>query len=302
MKTKVIEVKKFGRDENVLLIALETLCGVTEENRFDVIKNLRQEIPQRFTVTKHTVVSFAMYVEKMCPDVEYEVLDMVCIRITAWGSNRLCCVKALKELLPDLTLKQAKDTVWEHELPLDVHVLNDERFKEFTDFTQKNCDGMQYIIVKEEDSVEEKEAPKDEAEPTQIDDAFIKNMYGALWDARKFFDIILKRYLDEQKEKEELTTRLKVLEERYIAVRAEANMLEAKVKDLTRQNEKLTDHLKRAREGKKVLGSKLKDFQIANRELNEFIEKQTEFIKAVEDFSQQLNKLNSKSIKDGSTN
>ena len=78
--------------------------------------------------------------------------------------------------------------------------------------------------------------------------------------------------------------------------------LEVKVEDLTRQNETLMTHLKCANESKRALQNKLRDFQNGNRKLNELIEKQAEFIKAVEDISQQLNKLNSKSIKDGSTN
>lgn len=99
-----------------------------------------------------------------------------------------------------------------------------------------------------------------------------------------------------------LNTSLKGVVSRKEKLVEKNNILEAKVKDLTRQNETLTNHLKRARESKKVLMNKLQDFQTAYRELNEFIGKQAEFINAVENFSQQINKLNSKSIKDGSTN
>lgn len=210
---------------------------------------------------------------------------IVCIKIKEWGSNRLHCVKAIKELLPNLSLKQAKDTVWEHELPFDIQVFEDDKLKEFTDYTQRECPDMRYTIERvnrDEDYSDETLLAISKMEEGQKCVGEAKQM---LLSQIRFLNTSLKGVVSH---KEELVEK--------------NNMLEAKVKDLTRQNETLTDHLKLAREGKKVLMNKLQDFQTAYRELNEFIEKQAEFINAVENFSQQINKLNSKSIKDGSTN
>lgn len=212
---------------------------------------------------------------------------IVCIKIKEWGSNRLHCVKAIKELLPNLSLKQAKDTVWEHKLPFDIEVFDDDKLKEFTDYTQRECPDIRYTVERVNRDVDapNEETSEDYSDETLLAIAKIEEGQNCIGEAKQM-----------------LLSQIRFLNTSLKGVVSRKEELKIKVEDLTRQNETLMSHLKRANECKRALENKLRDFQTGNRELNELIRKQTEFIKAVEDISQQLNKLNSKSIKDGSTN
>lgn len=214
------------------------------------------------------------------------------VKITKWGTNKIHCIKAVKDLM-DLTLRGAKEMVENSEMPCVLRVYDDKKLKNFKDYTQACCFGINYTVEDVHDldvNVPNEETYKDYSDETLLAIAKIEEGQNCIGEAKQML-LSQIRFLN---------TSLKGAVRHKEAVDYIKSRLEEKVKDLTRQNETLTEHLKRAKEDKKVLENKLRDFQTANRELNEL--KTAELMKALEDFSQQLNKLNSKSIKDGSTN
>ena len=282
---RTIEISNFGTYEHHMKEVLQSFCGVSDEGLYDVVTNLRRGIPQRFNLDETKAESLIPFLQRMCPDVKFTVLKIVEVKITKWGDNKLHCIKAVKDLM-DLTLRGAKEMVENSKMPCVLRVYDDEKLKTFKDYTQAFCSGINYTVEDVDNYVDTPDIEVSEySDETLLAIAKIEEGQNCIGEAKQM-----------------LLSQIRFLNTSLKGVVRRKEELEVKVEDLTRQNETLIAHLKRARESKKVLENKLRDSQAANRELNEFVEKQTEFIKAVENISQQLNKLNSKSIKDGSTN
>lgn len=185
------------------------------------------------------------------------------IKITRWGTSKLQCIKAVKDLM-DLTLQGAKDVIGNSEMPYVIEVHDNEKLKTFVSYTQAYCSGMDYTI---EASAQDIDVTK---YITMSRTELVENFTSALDSAHATFIALI-----EQNDE---------VGDRYNKVCAEANMLQAEVEKLKANNNndlciELREEIARLkhdcdilREGKKVVEAKNDNLTTSNKCLEDVVD------------------------------
>lgn len=175
------------------------------------------------------------------------------IKITKWGTCKLHCIKAVKDLM-DLTLREAKE-VTDNKTPYVIEVCDNEKLETFVSYTKAYCFGMEYTI---EDSA------------TMSRKELVESFSNAIYNARTAFSLLISQN-DE-------------IGDRYNKVCAEANMLQAEVEKLKANNNndlciQLREEIARLksdnntlREGKKIVEAKNDNLTASNKCLEDVVD------------------------------
>lgn len=188
------------------------------------------------------------------------------IKITRWGTSKLQCIKAVKDLM-DLTLREAKE-VFDSKMPYVIEMYDNEKLETFVSYTQEYCSGMEYTI---EDSA------------TMSRKELVESFSNAIYNARTAFSLLISQN-DE-------------VGDRYNKTCAEANLLQAEVEKLKANNNndlciQLREEIARLkrdndnlREDKKVVEANNDSLMIANKSLQEDVQRLKKILQEIKNLA-----------------
>ena len=188
------------------------------------------------------------------------------IKITKWGTSKLQCIKAIKDLM-DLTLREAKE-VTDSKPPYVIEVCDNEKLETFISYTQEFCSGMEYTT---EDSV------------AMSRKELVESFTNAINNVSEAFSILINQN-DE-------------VGDHYNKICAEANMLQAEVKKLKANNNndlciQLREEIARLkrendtlREDKKIVEEDNDSLMIANKFLQDDVQRLNATIQAIKNLT-----------------
>lgn len=195
------------------------------------------------------------------------------IKVTRWGTSKLQCIKAVKDLM-GLTLREAKDVI-DSKLPYVTEVPDNENLETFINYVQAYCFDMEYTI---EDSTKAVDITKHRTSRASI----VENFVNAINNGKAAFD-------DAHTALDELIKQNDEIGDRYNKVCSEATLLQAEVERLKANDNndlciQLREEIARLKSENKILRENKKIVEANNDGL--MIE-----IKSLQDEVQRLNAI-----------